>query len=73
MREVKISMENEKPEQKLIHITKDPHYYYCRVTLPDEQLIKFHAKGWQTLLNQLGHILIAMTPDIERGRYASVV
>ena len=72
MREVKISMETKK-QDKLINITKDNSEYYCTVTLPDKQLIKFTETGWSRLINKLGHLLIAMTPDIEHGRYVAEV
>ena len=73
MREVKISMENEKID-KLIKIVKDEvNCFHCTVTLPYGELIKFEACGWELLLNKLGHLLIAMTPRIERGRYVAEV
>ena len=62
-----------KKQEKMVQITKDPNGYYCRVTLPDGQLIKFTETGWSRLINKLGHLLIAMTPDIEHGRYVAEV
>ena len=61
-------MENKKQE-KLIQITKDEYNYYCTVKLPNDQLIKFHERSWQTCLNKLGHLLIALTSDIERTQF----
>ena len=67
-------MTDEQTPEKFIRITNDNGIrYHCTVKLPNNQLIKFHSPTWQELLNKLGHLLIALTPDIERATYTVAI
>ena len=65
-------MENKETQDKIIYINQveeqngRPTRYYCKVEVPVGILIKFNEPTLGMLLNKLGHILIALTPNEER-------